>query len=269
MAYFKTLREFFPDISLDAEDLLLLEAFQIQYLPDRAAKREFATLLHEYPLIHRFLELKCPSIVAFLDTLLKEHPQITAKDEVQRHCQKALWEIADLIIYNKHPDIYDRNTAIRWNISEISSIAPLEGKTLADVGAGSGRIAFLVAPFASTVFALEPITSFRSFMKEKAIKEGVNNLFVMDGTLDSMPLPDDSLDVLITSNAIGWHLKNELKEIERVVKSEGYAIHLLHADSEHTDSFREILTSPEWDYQFSQEQSGKTKKIRYYKKVSK
>jgi ubiquinone/menaquinone biosynthesis C-methylase UbiE len=104
-------------------------------------------------------------------------------------------------------------------------------------------------------------------MKEKAIKQGVNNLFVMDGSLDSIPLPDDSLDVLITSNAIGWHLKKELKEIERVVKSEGYAIHLLHADPEHADPFREILTSPQWDYQFSQEMSGKTKKIRYYKQI--
>jgi len=39
-------------------------------------------------------------------------------------------------------------------------------------------------------------------MKEKAVKERVNNLYVMDGTLDSIPLPDQTLDVLITSNAI-------------------------------------------------------------------
>jgi len=39
---------------------------------------------------------------------------------------------------------------------------------VADVGAGSGRIAFMVAPFAQTVFAVEPLGSFRSFMKENA-----------------------------------------------------------------------------------------------------
>ncbi|RLD70937.1 MAG: hypothetical protein DRI98_06640, partial [Bacteroidetes bacterium] len=147
----------------------------------------FVTLIREYPVVHRFLISKYPPIASFLSGILKEN----------------------------------KNAVDQQEIEEIISITPIKGKVVADVGAGSGRIAFLVAPFAQTVFAVEPIASFRSFMKEKTRNKGVDNLYVMDGTLDSIPLPDCLLDVLITSNAIGWNLLEELKEIERVVKPGG------------------------------------------------
>jgi len=216
MVYSQKLRESFPDITLQAEDLLLLETFQISYLPERVAKKEFA----------------------------------------------------DLIIYNKHPDLFDSMGKIRWDIKEITAVASLEGKIVADVGPGSGRIAFLVAPYAQTVFAVEPTASFRSFMREKGIKQEVKNLFVMDGTLDSIPLPDDSLDVLITSNAIGWDLNRELKEIERVVKPGGTSIHLLYSEAKHEDSYHETLISSSWNYDYTRIKLEKTIKTTYYKRIT-
>jgi ubiquinone/menaquinone biosynthesis C-methylase UbiE len=51
-------------------------------------------------------------------------------------------------------------------------------------------------------------------------------LFVVDGTLDAMPLPDRSADVLVTCRAIGWDLDAELREIERVLERGGAAVHL-------------------------------------------
>ena len=183
MAYSQMLRELFPEINLQAEDLLLLETFQIKYLPDRVAPREFATLLREYPVLHRFLVNKYPPIDVFLNGFMEKYKPVVDKRLIREHCQEALWEIGDLIIYNKHPELFDQNTGIYWDITEITTISKLDGKTVADVGAGSGRIAFLVAPFAQTVFAVEPLGSFRSFMKKKALKQGVKNLFVIDGTL--------------------------------------------------------------------------------------
>jgi len=267
MPYSQKLRELFPEITLQAEDLLLLETFQIKYLPDRVAVKEFAALLHAHPLIHRFLLLKYPPAGIFLNKLLEEHAPNTGEDLINEYCQEALWEIADLIIYNKHPELYDQKTRIHWEIGEITSITSLDGKTVADVGAGSGRIAFLVAPFARTVFAVEPINSFRSFMKEKAANQQTRNLFVMDGTLDSIPLPEDSLDVLITSNAIGWNLNEELKEIERVVKPGGTALHLISADVEQENPFHEILTSAPWNYRFDRYMTEQRMKIKYHKKL--
>jgi hypothetical protein len=268
MSYSKMLRELFPEITLQAEDLLLLEAFQIRYLSGRVAQKEFAVLLHQYPVVHRFLVSKCPSIASFLSDLVDGNKPAASRQDIEEQCQEALWEIADLIIYNKHPEMYDQKTMIHWDISEITLITSLEGKTVADVGAGSGRIAFMVAPFARTVFAVEPITGFRSFMKEKILKQGIANLFVMDGTLDSIPLPDDSLDVLITSNAIGWNLKEELNEIERVVRQGGYAIHLLHSDVQQEDPLFETLTSKQWNYLCKRDRAEDKVKTRYYKTMN-
>jgi ubiquinone/menaquinone biosynthesis C-methylase UbiE len=264
MAYSQMLRELFPGMGLEAEDLLLLETFQIKYLPDRVAPEEFATLLHTYPVLFKFLVNKYPPMAAFLTRLLDTYKPVP-KHQIREHCQEALWEIGDLIIYNKHPELYDQNTRIHWDIGEISSMTSLEGKTVADVGAGSGRIAFLVAPVAQTVFAVEPLGSFRTYMKEKALKQGVKNLFVMDGTLDSMPLPGDSLDVLITSNAIGWNLDKELPEIERAVKPGGSVIHLLHSDPQQEHPHHDTLTSAPWDYQCVRKMTDQRMKIKYHK----
>jgi ubiquinone/menaquinone biosynthesis C-methylase UbiE len=267
MAYSQMLRKMFPDISLHAEDLLLLETFQIKYLSDRVAVREFSTLLRTYPVVHRFLVSKYPPVDSFLTSILDETKPISDQTLIEAQCQEALWEIADLIIYNKYPELLDTQTRIKWDVEEISSITSLEGKVVADVGAGSGRIAFLLAPYVQTVFAVEPIASFRSFMKEKAAKLETGNLYVMDGILDSIPLPDHSLDVLITSNAIGWNLSDELKEIERVIKPGGYAIHLLHSDPEQKNPYHEVLTASPWNYSCLQSASEGRKKIRYSKMV--
>lgn len=268
MAYAQKLRGLFPEISLNWEDLLLLETFQIKYLPDRVAVKEFASLLRAYPVVHQFLVSKYPPIAAFLARILKENKALEDRELIEANCQEALWEIADLIIYNKYPERFDAQAPIKWEVDEIIALTSLEGKVVADVGAGSGRIAFLVAPFVQTVFAVEPISSFRSFMKEKAAQNGVENLFVMDGTLDSIPLPDHSLDVLITSNAIGWNLLEELKEIERVIKTGGYAIHLLQSDEELAYPFHETLTSSPWNYTCLQGIEEEKMKLRYYKSLN-
>ena len=206
MGYAQSLKKRFPAITLEAEDLFLLETFQVKSLPDRVLKKEFSILLHEHPMIQRFLELKYPPIAGFIKTLLSDYKPATIEDTVEKSCQDLLWEIADLIVYNKFPEVYDEQSGITWEISELSSVTSLLGKTIVDGGAGTGRLAFLAAPFAETVFAVEPVTSLRRFIREKATMENVKNLFVMDGFLDSIPLPDNSVDVLMTSNAIGWNL---------------------------------------------------------------
>lgn len=266
MTYSQKLRELFPEISLSWEDLLLLEAFQIKYLPDRVPANAFATLIRSYPVLHRFLIAKYPPIATFLSGILKEIAPGLKQEQMEEHCQEALWEIADLIIFNKDPERFDAQAPIRWEISEISSLSSLEGKAVADVGAGSGRIAFLVAPHAKTVYAVEPLASFRTFMKEKAAENRMNNVFVLDGTLDSIPLPDQFLDILLTSNAIGWNLSGELPEIERVLKPGGHAIHLLQAEEKDVDPFHDILTSSTWNYTCLQETGRERIKRRYYKR---
>jgi len=177
MKYSKMLRELFSDITLNVEDLLHLETFQIKYLPDRVPEKEFSVLLLANPFIQRFLISKNTEIEEFINEILKKNKVISDKKAIDELSQELLWEIADLIVYNKYPEIYDDKVNFPWNIDEIINKKSLKGKIVADIGAGSGMLAFLLAKYAKTVFAFEPISSFRNFIREKAGKEGYSNVF--------------------------------------------------------------------------------------------
>jgi len=266
MGHAKMLRNLFKGVILNVEDLLFLESFQVAYLPDRVPKQEFAVLLSANPIIHRYLVAACPSVSNFINGILKDNADITNNKTVDENCSDLLWEIADLIIYSKYPEIYDANVEFVWDNDEIIPVKYLKNKVVIDAGAGPGKLAFTVAQFAETVFAVEPIQGFRQFIREKASRENVKNLFVVDGFLDLIPFPDNSIDILMTSNAIGWNLERELKEIERVLKQNGKAIHLLRStDAEAENSLHDFLVSQEWKYKYTKYKSTNGLKLKYSK----
>lgn len=268
MGYSEKLKKLFDGITLHAEDLLFLESFQIKYLPDRVPQKEFSILLRAYPVIQRFLISKQPQIENFINAILKENKPIIDKTVISESCDELVWEIADQIVYNKYPEIYDQKVSFRWDINEIIDNHLLEGKVVADVGAGSGMLAFLLSKYAKMVYAIEPNTSFRNFIRDKAIKEDCRKIFSIDGFLDSIPLPDNSIDILMTSNAIGWNLEQELQEIERVVRSNGQVIHLMRAiGNEEEKPFHEKLISSDWKYECFNYQDSTGIKLKYIKNM--
>jgi len=262
------LRELFPDITLKVNDLFHLETFQIKYLPERVPIKEFSVLLRANPFIQWFLISKNSEIKSFINEVLKKNEVISDKKAIDELSQELLWEIADLIVYNKHPEIYDSKVNFPWNVDEIISKESLKGKVVADIGAGSGMLTFLLAKYAKTVFAFEPISSFRNFIREKASKEDYSNVFAIDGFLDSIPFPENSFDILITSNAIGWNIEKELQEIERVVKPNGQAIHIMRVkESVVENPVHDKLISFDWKYDFIEHKNKSGLKLKYSKSL--
>lgn len=273
--YADELRQMFQGIDLSVEDLYLLDGFQIGYLPDRVPQREFAAVLHANPSLKRFLTTKHPPITAFIEDMFTRFGPAANQQELDEYSDRLLWEIADQFVYIKRPDMYDERVDLGWNFEEVLKIVPLRHKVVLDVGAGTGRIAFAAAQTAGQVFAVEPVTSLRHFIRDKASGLGVTNLFVIDGFLHAIPLPSRFADVLITSNAIGWHLEDELPEIDRVVKPGGYAIHLAsqandvsQADDVSQESpLHAGLTSPAWRYAYSRYKGKDEWKGKYWKQI--
>ena len=225
MSYADLLREMFPDLNPEVDDLFLLEAHQIAGLAERAPARELAGVLHAHPRLHRFLVNRHPPIDGFLATLLAEHGP-AGPDELVACEQTLSWELADLIAYQRAPEIYDTGSKVDWDIASVAEVVALDGKVVIDGGAGTGRVTFDAASAARTVFAVEPVATLRSFMRKKATRLGFDNVYVLDGFLHAIPLPAASADVLLTCQAIGWDLPHELQEIDRVVKQGGIAMHL-------------------------------------------
>jgi SAM-dependent methyltransferase len=256
----------FHGVDLRVEDLFLLEAFQIGYLKDRVPEREFAVVLLEYPDIKYFLINKYPLTKDFIERVIDKFGPADNKKELLKCCDTLVWELADLLIYNKHPDIYDSRVILGWNFNDILSVTSIKDKVVIDAGAGSGRVAFKAVKDASMVFAVEPCASLRNFIVEKAKKKNVSNLFVVDGFLHAIPLPKGFADVLITSNSIGWKLDDELKEIERIVKPGGYVIHLT-SSPDTDDPLKKYLTKPEWQYNYSEYKNNEVTIRKYWKLI--
>jgi SAM-dependent methyltransferase len=272
------LKDIFQGLTLEVEDLFLLEAFQIGKLPQYAPKRELAAVLHSHHALRRFLITKNPVISLFITEIVNDHGPARDQEQLNEFVDRVVWDhaIGQWLIANKHPEETDlRGRAGYWSLDEITSITSLNEKVVIDVGAGTGNIAFTVVEQSGVVFAVEPVTSLREFMRNKAKRNGIANLFVMDGLSHEIPLPRDSVDVLITSNVIGLgDLDEELVEIERVVKSEGYAIHLIrHPSKSKVEPIHQTLTSSKWNYQFEEVNLAAYKlnggiKIKYWKIIA-
>lgn len=267
MSYAERLRVLFEGADLKIRDLLLLEEYQIHYLNERLPEKEFAAVLHAYPDIHYYMINKQPAIKEYVDEIVDKYDPVTDKNELLKYCDMIVWEIAEMIVYNKYPEIYDSRVKFPWDFKDVTSVVSLKNKVVIDAGAGTGRVAFQAVNFVSTVFAVEPCSSLRQFIREKAAKNKIANLFVLDGFLNAIPLPENQTDVLITSNAIGWQLDDELKEIERVVKPGGYIIHITSSPETDDDTLTAHLKKPEWRYNNSEYKINNDIIRKYWKQI--
>ncbi len=181
------LRKLFAGADLCIEDLYLLEPFQIEYLPGWLPERDLACVLWAHPPIDRFLRVRCPSVSQFLDTTKAHHPPSSDRTAVAQAEEAVVWTIADLIVYNKCPELYDSLEFHNWDFTEVTSITPLDGKVVVDVGAGSGRVALEAAETADIVYAVEPVVRLRRFIREKAAHKGLCNVHVLTASATTSP----------------------------------------------------------------------------------
>ena len=105
---------------------------------------------------------------------------------------------------------------------------------------------------AAVVFAVEPVSRLRQFIRKRAEQKDLNNLYVSDGFNHALPFPDSFADVIITSHALGWKLQKELKEFKRVVKKPGVIIHCPGTAVGSEENTHKILTNAPWLYRYSE-----------------
>jgi hypothetical protein len=63
-----------------------------------------------------------------------------------------------------------------------------------------------------------PARQLRRYMRDKATKLRMANLYVLNGFLHAIPLPARNAEEFLTCQAIGWNPTEELAEIERVLE---------------------------------------------------
>lgn len=91
------------------------------------------------------------------------------------------------------------------------------GRTVVDLGAGTGKLTRLIVPLGARVVAVEPVAGMRAELLARA--SGVE---VLDGTAEAVPLDDASADAATAAQAFHWFDgPRALAEIDRVLRPGG------------------------------------------------
>jgi SAM-dependent methyltransferase len=206
--------------------LLLLERFQLEKFPGWVPQDELAIALQANPTIAWYLQHKCPEIQDWLIEVM-DMTKKDAQHDAQRvrQAEEAIMrEINDLLIYVVDPLLYDQQPFLAWDSKELTDLADFHGKTVIDVGSGTGRLAIAVAPMAATVFAVEPVGNLRYYIQSKAHRWGLDNVFSVDGFITALPFPDFFADVIMGGHVFGDHPQMEYQEMKRVTRPGGMII---------------------------------------------
>ncbi len=98
--------------------------------------------------------------------------------------------------------------------------------TIADLGAGEGLISQLLAQRAEHVYCIDNSSRMVEVGTELAKKNRLNNLEYKLGDIENVPLPDESVDLALLSQALhhARHPQTAVKEACRILKREGQIV---------------------------------------------
>ena len=183
------------DVSdLDFNALLLLEPLHVVYLSERQPDAVMGT------------------------ALANRHP--TAEE--QRRAELAVLDtMQDWLMYILDPAGYDQLEFLGWNDDSLLTMIDFSDRVVLDVGAGSGRLTFTVAPYARAVYAVEPVARLRCYLWEKRTRLGFDNVYPIDGLITRIPFEDNFADILMAGHVFGEDFEAEYAEMWRVVRPGG------------------------------------------------
>ncbi len=128
------------------------------------------------------------------------------------------------ILYKEYPEVYDQFAGVPYKPDWVAFLGKVlkvdwSGKTVVDVGSGSGLSTFDLAPHARFVIGVEPDDVMRELAVKNAGKRNVKNVRFVKGWANEIPLKADSADVVVAFTA-----PLDYEESTRIVREGGFLI---------------------------------------------
>ena len=169
------------EIPFDA--FLLLEECQLNWIDEERYADAWGLALRAHPYVVWAIAKRAPQKAAWAERMLKHGKALPPADtqalfQAERTLLRAY---EDWIAYAVNPEIYHRQPFLQWDERELTGLCDFAGKRVVDVGSGTGKQAFAVAPLCKAVYCVEPAWSLRRFLRERAEREHVKNLNEMMG----------------------------------------------------------------------------------------
>lgn len=207
--------------------LMLMDRWIINVLA-RNSNPEFrqnlAVSLAYNPAVHWYAVNRCLERKEYYDSLVKNAPEGLTEKEVRDAEIKTLDELDWAVVY-VYPELMDKLPYIvEWDSHRLLSMADFTGKTVLDIGSGTGRLALAAATQAKVVYASEPVDRLREYLREKVKGLGLDNVYVIDGMIESIPFHEEYFDIVTCGHSFGDDYNGELREMMRVTKPGGYII---------------------------------------------
>lgn len=103
------------------------------------------------------------------------------------------------ILYRDYPEVYDAFMSVPYQPSlfdQVPEIIDIRGKTIADIGAGTGKSSLAMAKIAREVIGVEFEPAMLLQASQQAQAEGLANLKFVCGDALSIPLATNSVDLV-------------------------------------------------------------------------
>jgi SAM-dependent methyltransferase len=151
--------------------------------------------------------------------------RVTPPEKQEAACRTVLEQLFWDLTYWKTPLEYERLTAGEQVHLGALDYARMDGAVVLDAGAGTGRVTLPIARRARRVYAMDPAPPLLQILENKLAAAGLRNVDLLRGVFRRVPLPDDSMDAVVTCSAFGPEEsrggERGLDELQRITRPGG------------------------------------------------
>lgn len=221
---------------LSVHAFAMLDRWAIRMILDNYRQHEgflnsVGDVFNHYPTIYWCWKHRAPEKADQIDQLASAGRVGLSRDELRQSEIKLIESMETTIVY-MYPEIMETCDYIRqWDKKYLLELADFTDRKVLDIGAGTGRLTFAVHDKARYIYASEPTDMLRDYMRDKAAEKGIENITVVDGTIESLPFDDETFDIVMSGHVMGDDYEAEFKELNRVLRSGGLIIDCIGEDN--------------------------------------